>query len=200
MRRSISNPFTGGGGPNGQWLFDYVPGTPAAFQSVRTAGATMFQPITNVASSGTAKPKLLSVSAHATLTFVMSTPAYGKLGRVVMGLVLDTPPPGTWGNPLVMAPFPNDQTLMADMWNPVIDAMPPVTPNAVTNLQPTTFNITGQISVPISLDVRQEQEITLGIWITPSLLAPLVALPLNTVMGLLLGNTSYSLNYDDGLE
>lgn len=199
MRRQTNGIFSGGGGPNGNWIFDYIPGTPAANQSSYSAGATMFAPISNIATTGTAKPKLLSVSATANLTFIMSTALFGKLGKVRMGLVLDVPPPGTWGNPRVMAPFPDDPSLMTDMWNPANDPMPPITPNAVITSQPQTFFISGEILPPVPLDIPTEQDISVGIWITPSLLAPRAALPLNTVIGLLVGNATWSVNYDDGL-
>lgn len=125
----------------------------------------------------------VSIAAQLLLFYIANTlpPMYGKLGRIMCGLTTTGPQTpdvnsGTlFSNPLSQFPLPRDSTLLAPLWDPAIDPLPPINPVPVF-LPSTTpamqmLNVSAQVVLPAPLPIPAGANLFAGIWIQSSLLA-----------------------------
>lgn len=142
---------------------------------------------------------VIGFSVTAGIRYVQDGPAlavrqYGRLGKILTGLALESTgftqgssPSQCWVNP--MAELPTDSTVLATLFDPATDPMPP-----------TVFanNAVSQPAAPLSVVNILPQSIKLtdyalagmGIWILPELI------PCSSGLGIF--NAKWSLIYDDG--
>ena len=148
--------------------------------------------------------KLLSVAFRATLFLGGGfRSAYGRLGRIYAGV----DPKGAL-NPSsqLQASFasippwqdlPFDSTLVTPLWDPAIDPLPSDAVTAGTAASP-GLQATATIGLPTPLSLH-DAPISVGLWVTRSLLGCPVIMPqFTTLQGIVVNSASYALNFDDG--
>lgn len=115
---------------------------------------------------------LLSVSFQAfMLTNRAAGRAYGSLGQLGIGVILDTPIPVTGGQQAYATP-PSDLSLFSQIWDGEIDNTPPdISVLTIPGDVSQAFSVSGTISPPIARTLYAGQEIAVGLWLTPSILA-----------------------------
>lgn len=119
------------------------------------------------------------------------TPSYGKLGRLIGGLVRGAAPTPfsavglPYANPLV--PLPIDTTGLAVIWDGDSDPAFPISTSAPGTLQPVMF--ANNLSSPIV--VQSGDRVQIGLWLTPSLAQ-------NVAPGVI--NATYTITVDDGQQ
>lgn len=181
-----------------------VDASPASslYQSIRSPGATLI----DVATPGSQINQvwtLQSVGVRADIALQGGVRLYGKLGRILTGIVL--PPnaqatPGSsigaavqpWVSPLLALP---DPTLTAPLWDPVNDVLPPLSANQLPiNAAPSNFlQVSTAIQLPQPVDMRPGDPIGLGIWILPSLIGS----PTSGFLNVLVYHATYVLVYEE---
>jgi hypothetical protein len=172
--------------------------TPGALASVWSPGATLID-LVGLTPSLTQKWSLLSVSVTANLLLCVSlgVPVFGKLGKVIMGLLLNSGSPtlGAAGSSYVtpMLALPRDGSLAVPIWDPAVDSLPPIVPSNLTATA--TLPISGSIAPPQPVPISEGQGLAVGIWLTPSLLGAYAS----GLAFLQVSAASYNVNYDDGL-
>jgi hypothetical protein len=188
-----------------------------------TDGATMFVPSVLGGPGISQGWSLLSVSIQGYLALISwdnifaptsTYQSFGKLGKIVAGLILDEPLQQSSGvffsatAPFTeaMVPLPSDGTLVDTLFDPDVDAMPPQMVQG--QIGENVFTVNGIVMLPVSVTIQPPNPIdiiaatppTLGIWMTPSLLG-VNNLTQSTAqfIGLTLMNGSFTVDYDDGL-
>jgi len=192
---------------NGISLGDFYVGT-VAYQSAWTAGNTTigYPPVSSQINQ---KWTLQAIGIGGLLARINTQGAiFGKLGKIVGGLLLPTTPINTLAYALdTLLPLPNP-ALTFDVWNPAIDALPPEydvqsgsllvppTPPAVNQ----ALAIDGQLQLPTPLELDPGQSPAIGLWMLPSLVGS--SFLVGGVPGwnykMAIYNATYSLTYDDG--
>jgi hypothetical protein len=157
--------------------------------------------------------KLQSIGFTAYMALNNTTPIYGKLGKIVGGLMLPTlsPSPSTPGRQLgagqpyttgagMMEPLP-DPAITTTMWDPGTDPLPPNRFAAPTLgfVPATLLPIQANLQLPSPIDLYDGYPLTVGLWIFPSLVATRLSIGANTYYEMDLFNASYTLTYEDGL-
>jgi hypothetical protein len=61
------------------------------------------------------------------------------------------------------------------------------------------LSLSAIVSPPVPLDIRDQESMGIGIWMTPSLLGPQTLTLSNLATGLYMYGAKYVINYDDGL-
>lgn len=130
---------------------------------------------------------------------------YGRLGKVIGGLVLDVAQPTVGAQPYspVLLPLPSDSSMSTTLYDGENDPMPPSIDNA-NQAQPSLNMLRpcpGSVSLPVPKAILggSATNITLGLWITPSLIGcPLIPGP-GADFRLLVYLTTYSIAYDNGV-
>jgi hypothetical protein len=187
--------------------------------SAYSAGATLID-VVDLGATVSSSWKLISVSIQAYLAIIHSesgsnfSPVYGRFGKIKTALI--TKPDtfstsgqyGTFVTP--MLPLPQDSTLTVDLWDPAIDPLPPritsVASPPPSTPQPshtpgTLLAVQTSIQLPIAIDIVAAEQVCVGIWILPSLLAFTSASfspSFLVLFGMSILQASYVLNIDDG--
>lgn len=196
MRRQLAGGF--GADLFGENAIDSSPSF-SAYLAAWTQGCTAVQ-IVSPSPSGSEKWSVLSVTIAANLQFVYvnNSPLYGKLGKVIAGLILN--PSLSQGGAIQtvpMIPLPTDQALLGVMWDGNIDPMPPGR-LAATNGGP-ALPISATVNPPLAIELPSSgEEIGVGIWITPSLYGTPAIFSSPAQAGLRVLNAQYVVDYDDG--
>lgn len=123
-------------------------------------------------------------------------PSYGKVGSI-LGAVMRAsqrtfPPTPTsfndpWTNP--MLPLPNDVSLAATLWDSNQDqAFPTITAKSLAGLIPAP-TITGGLVLNTPIQIVSGEQISIGLWLMPSLVAN---------VQIWIANAQYAINLDDG--
>jgi hypothetical protein len=96
--------------------------------------------------------------------------AYGKLGRIVGGIVHMQPTPtdpakngGAWVNPQLA--FPNNSTGLNVIWDGQTD--PAL--RSIYSPYPSSTELQGELMLPVPIELYPGDDIQIGLWITPSL-------------------------------
>jgi hypothetical protein len=116
------------------------------------------------------------------------SPAFGKLGRIVGGVLHAAPTAFStvqpWANP--QQPLPNNSAGMTTMWDGVIDPLFVVGSASYPDLvaQPLVTNF----QLPVPIDLYPGDELHIGLWITPSLAQNIQ---------IAITNAAYSVIYED---
>lgn len=126
---------------------------------------------------------------------------HGRLGKIICGLLTQTPPYQLLGAPGIhpMPPLPQDPTLFEILWDPTINELPPVhssTAQVIQGLLP----VKTAIIPPQPIEISAATDITqlyVGVWITPSLVGYDNSLPVKTVQ-LSVYQCVATVFYDDG--
>jgi hypothetical protein len=144
----------------------------------------------------------VSVAGNLSLFSVNGLPIYGKLGKVTGGMTTaqsittGSGVPG-WqpGSPWNQGNSPPlDSTLVATMWDPSSDPLPPL--NMVTAQAPAIFNrIACTVQPPQPVSISSGGQVNIGIWIGPSLLGPGNGSVYTA--GLAISGAVYTVVYDD---
>jgi hypothetical protein len=175
----------------------------AAWTSQRTPGATIIDTNSVITPTQQQRWTLTNVSFTGYLGFLNGfSPAYGKLGKIVAGLLLENAQryqnPTPWITP--MLPLPPDSSLTADLWNPENDPMPPVMGEPIPSQQPplsSLLSVTTVIAPPFPIPFTPGGNLGVGMWMLPSLIGFSVAA--SYVAGLIMFGANYVINYDDGM-
>jgi hypothetical protein len=196
MRRTLPGQFPGVGFMQDTWATSVAGNT-----SGWTQGATLMA-VNTTSSSGIPKGHILSISIYARLFMLQtSTRLYGKLGKIIAGVTLDGPAQSGWGGGYQdfrqpMQLLPADATLLASLWDPALDPLPPG--GNGQDVFP-YLSLSAIVSPPVPLDIRDQESMGIGIWMTPSLLGPQTLTLSNLATGLYMYGAKYVINYDDGL-
>ena len=145
----------------------------------------------------------------------VNQPTFGKLGQIRAGLILDDQNTSTGGviANLVGAvgtgllSYPADQSLVTTLWDPANDELPPQDVTFDKNFNQNAKVITGTLVPPVPVELTAGiLSPTLGLWMLPSLLGNAVTAtqsgsltPGHYAVGLMLCNSQYAINYDDGM-
>lgn len=171
-----------------------------------SSGGTIIQPTPLEGPSLSQKWSIisLSITGYLWLTNPSAGNIFGKLGRLIAGLVVDQDAPTTgthitnpfgiykpWTNPMLA--LPSDTTLTDVMWDGNIDPLPPQGPNPPS--PSSMLPVTATINPPVPIKLNPQQPPYAGIWMTPSLLGATDG----AVPSLALYGSSWAINYDDGL-
>jgi hypothetical protein len=168
-----------------------------------TPGATIID-LVRLGPGISSKWTLLSISVQGYLqVFETATaqPLYGRLGRIIAGLTLDSPPNQTQGSgpqpwTVPMLPITPDTTLTTDLWNPASDPMPPTQVASIDDTPSKNLPVQANIVLPVPYQVIPGVTPTVGIWMTPSILA--TSSGTGVQFGLLLTRATWTADYDDG--
>lgn len=154
--------------------------------SAWTPGATTIDTISIQPPLG----EIWSIVAHAiTLDAFMltGTPTYGKLGRILGGIVRMAPTIANpananspWTNPAL--PLPDNTLGLTTLWDGTSD---PVVRNINSG---DATHLTGQLSLPVPITIPPGDTLQMGLWITPSLAAG---------VQLAVADATYAIFYDD---
>jgi hypothetical protein len=118
-----------------------------------------------------------------------SIPSYGQLGTLWAGLLFNqiTPPnygEVPWENP--MPPFPSGSALISELWDGGSDACFPFTNSATLTPPPRYLTYSNPLPVPVTM--QPGENLSLALWLTPSLAQN---------AQILISNATYELVYDD---
>jgi hypothetical protein len=160
-----------------------------------TAGATLIESVARQAPLGQVY-SVVGWSICCTPIFAAPDPdssPFGKLGKIVGGLVHMSPTPtdpaklgGAWVAPMI--PLPDNTSGLATVWDGSSD---PMIPASGPTIQATEFvPLTVAYSPPVPIELYPGDDIQIGLWITPSLSQ-------NSIIAVT--NASYSVVFDDGL-
>lgn len=176
-------------------LRDVVSWGASTFQSIRSGGSTLIDtlPLTPTQQQ---KWTLIAVSIQAGVVFQSADSSFGKLGKLVAGLVpsgADTP--GNFsGLSAPLLPLPDDSSLIATLWDPAADPMPPVQP--LNANPPAQLNVQTQISPPVPRPLVSGDNMGIGLWLLRSIIGGNNSSA--GVTGLAVVGAKYTVIYDDG--
>lgn len=179
----------------------------AAVTSVHSPGGTVLGVPTNTTGGQiNQQMSLLGVGVTAGIALNMVGALYGKLGKIVAGIL-----PATQGDvttayqPQVLLPLPNPN-LTFTIWDPAVDDLPPqygssnfLPPNPPAANQ--VLQVFGTLLLPSPITVDPGEPPTIGLWVLPSLLG---ANTIDSGFGfwawqIAVYNAKYTLTYDDGI-
>ena len=175
------------------------------FSSAWTPGGTIIDPV-SLMGAATAQKSFISASIRGSLILAQSPPGFGKFGRVIGGVLTGSGDPSLggsggvagapWVNPIL--PLPGDASLVADLWNPANDPLPPVANGSFVGPLPASqtvlpINCVINPPVPVQLD---EASMAIGMWATPSLIGNNTAGTFN--WHLYIFNAIWTVVYNDG--
>lgn len=196
--RTAGQPFQGGPGAGtpgfaAGHVLNIIDGVAQAIgtdqESGWTTGASLIQqvPATGPLPSNA---RVLSYQVSGNMGFHSSAPepCGGKLEKVVAALQFGQYPLSNNLNP---SPLPKDSSLIATLWDPAIDSLPPDDSTSPVTLLP--VSVVNNLSQP---QLIIEQVITVGIWFTPSLLT--MKLGGFAIRALTLYDATFQITYDDG--
>jgi len=162
-------------------------GDTAQMPSQWSPGQTLIDDVLNQAPLGAVWSVInWAISCQAFIrTDVYPGPAFGKLGRIVGGLVHMTP---TVGPVSPMIPFPSNATGLATIWDGATDPVLGLCKIVGNTLQTAPTPLVGQLNLPVPIQVYPGDELQMGLWITPSLAqnAQIVII-----------NATYTVTFDD---
>lgn len=188
-------------------MSDLVGQGPTTYTSFRTPGSTA---ITNLPLVPLQNDRwvVYAVGVQGYLFFQSSKPSYGRLGRIVTGIIpFQSPqaiasgtiqPVSPFGNP-PWQPLPEDPSLVSTLWDDSIDDMPPI----VTNGQPPALPlpISTTITPPVPRALQAGDAMALGIWMEPSILGKgggsILA---SDAVGFILAGASFTISYEDNVK
>lgn len=196
--------------------FKYTPGTLQCVQdhlAITAANASAYSPGATALVAAQLAPTLaqnwsiVSVSFQAYVGIGLNgRQMYGRLGKVIGGLVLDVAQPtvgaGQPYNPTLL-PLPSDSSMSTVLYDGENDPMPPSIDNA-NQAQPNLNSLRacpGSVALPVPKAILggSATNITLGVWITPSLIGcPLIPGP-GADFRMLVYLVTYSIAYDNGV-
>jgi hypothetical protein len=203
-------------GMNGVGFSDFATITPAnAVWASKTPGATQIDKI-DLQPSSVQNYELVSVSIQGTLVFYSQEVATiqglsGKLGKIEAGLILDNDPAQTIGKipggstvpwDPQFEPLPTDTTLVSTLWDPNEDDFPSVgSINSPIDLGNTSLFIPVKTSiVPQNLlSIKSYLTAGIGLWMNPSTYSVVSSSLNNAIIGLVLLQPTYTVNYDNGM-
>lgn len=111
----------------------------------------------------------VSFTAQLTAQRVAGEPTYGKLGRVIAGFTVDGAATGllqsTTYQSSAMLPLPREQTFTTTLWDPTVDALPPIYVGNPSN--PPMLSVAASLTLPEPIAVGGN--LLAGLWIAPSL-------------------------------
>lgn len=173
-----------------------LPSTALPYSSIRSPGVTITQD-SGYQPGVSEKWSVLGVSFQAGLSLNVNpgaAPAFGLLGKLIAGLLVDDPVPVTnYQSPLLS--LPSDTSMYTTMWDGSVDSTPP---SALVIPTPTaqTLNVSGTVSLPIARDLNPGQQVSVGMWLEPSLAGTQTTFL--TVLTLQVSNGKFSMVIDDG--
>jgi hypothetical protein len=130
---------------------------------------------------------------------------YGQFGKILCGLSTqgpETPNPDSagWSFGLTTAyPLPRDQSLLATLWDPVTDLLPPLNENVAPYIY-TTLPVDATVSLPQSFKLAGT-DLYAAIWMQPSIFGSSSGVQEYagySPVALALLNAQFVLVYDDG--
>jgi hypothetical protein len=133
------------------------------------------------------------------LGFVTNYVPFGKFGKIKTSLVMDTDftgPTGSVNNPQVVPalPLPQDSSLVADLWDPALNELPPAQNSAVQGTVGEPLSVS--VLLPTPRPIQQGSRFGIGLWMLPSLLT---SIPNNANFPcLMFWGAGYSIIYEDG--
>lgn len=172
-----------------------------AYQTVWSPGSTLVDQA-NLQGVGQ-HWKLLSIAVQASLLHKKNSPCWGKLGRIFSAVDPTgiTPSTGGGSTPNVL-PLPSDATLITTLWDPTINDLPPdiniSDPENIGTAQNPGLPISSVISLPVPLPVEASVQVTIGLWIFPSLITAPFSGAGTPPLQIYIVNGKYTLNFDDG--
>lgn len=111
----------------------------------------------------------VSFTAQIAAQRIAGEPAYGKLGRVIAGFTTDGAATGvlqsTTYQSSTMLPLPRQQAFTTVLWDPAVDALPPIYVGNPTS--PPMLPVSAGLTLPEPVAVLGA--LLAGLWITPSL-------------------------------
>lgn len=145
-------------------LFDFGAGAVSQW----TAGNTIIQPLGVQPPLGERWNILgWAITFEGMMHFSLASPRYGKLGRVIGGLVRGAITDPTNSNP--MTPLPGDASLLTTLWDGDTDsAWPTLDPVTLVVARDPIYTFMG-LQAP--LELLPGQQLSIGMWLTPSLTA-----------------------------
>lgn len=174
----------------------YVTPPPGGFAAY-TTGRTILDPARPSGGSPTNDRMMIvgfTVSAKALLPQQSNDSAYGRFGKVLAGITTDSTQTAD-ANLAGINALPADLSLVAELWNPDSDPLPPVqVGNSTNNLQ---LSATTTLPQPVRIP-RGGTGILVGMWAWPSILASVSSGGLTPVLPLAITNATWELSYDDG--
>lgn len=206
-------------GPNNINLLDGVGFSNTAYASAYTPGATLIDAV-ELNPTLMQSWAILSVGFQAYLGLVAdyvqgggNIPLFGRLGRLIGGMALNgTPTFASIGYPPTgpvfpvpyqssILPLPADPSLYATLWDPGSNPLPPQAPNIFDNPQlapGSMLSVSGSVSLPVPRPVLTNQQVAVGLWLTPSLLgSPVNPSPRTSYAGLVVAFASYTVTYSN---
>lgn len=171
------------------YLFD------AALTSEKTDGGTML--LTPPLGGGRSIDRpltLLSLGASGWFGFQSNSGSlFGKLGRVLAGIILPTDPLNgltTYIQPMVQ---PSNPTLTFPIWDPSVDDLPP---NGIGDTHTQGAYFSGSLQLPQPVTLNPGESVTVGMWQFPSLVGSNTA---GAQFQSLIVGPSCTITYDDGI-
>lgn len=170
-----------------------------------TTGAVLIDSVDLPSSSPTTPLRVLSVSITADIILFMQSlvPIYGKLGIIRAGMAAVTGGAQQTGTAIVPydtqpLQIPPDESLIAPLWDPAVDALPPSSSGLTGGLltPPALMPVTVEITPPIPQEIAGGAGgLLVGIWMSPSLVTPQPGIP-QSAAALAVINGTYSLDYE----
>jgi hypothetical protein len=119
---------------------------------------------------------------------------YGKLGTILAGLVTDA---GNFPQQVLSSypGIPTDASLVAPLFDPVINNMPPSISVAPPPDSVQLLPVSLALSPPVPVELTPQYSPLLGIWMNPSLYGASVS---TGFQGLYIGSPKWSILYEDG--
>lgn len=148
--------------------------------------------------------EIYSITITGGLVFYTTQQAFGKFGRIIAGLITNRDAQTTVSSlgpsipqvPLLAPPL--DQTLLATLWDPEVNPMPPIQDDGTVAITvQNSLLIGGTITPPNPLEIIAGEPLFLGIWMLPSLLGWQSG-SASANMELEVFNLQYSISYDNG--
>jgi hypothetical protein len=126
---------------------------------------------------------------------------FGKLGKLVGGLLLNPASPPQVPATSPMLPLPDDASLVFDLWNPDANPMPPSISNPVGSLPGFGgLPFSGVLSLPTPIEARGDDLPTLavGMWLQPMLLGRATTEGfIGTTFTIVVSGAKVAVTYDD---